>query len=184
MTILNNIADFLYNYWFIILLFYTIENIICSWFVFRKANKAGWITFIPIYRELIYFDISGLGKGYVIYYILAYLCRYIPVYGPIISTIFLFILTSIFWGDIATNFNRSLYFGSGLFLLNIVFLPILAFSPRSIYGLNSTSVVGIGNNVTLKKEAINSDGKKICPNCGYINSSSSIKCGRCGIFFK
>jgi predicted PurR-regulated permease PerM len=48
----------------------------------------------------------------------------IPIVGPIIAMVFMFIISI----GVAKAFEKGIVFGFGLFLLPLIFYPILAFS--------------------------------------------------------
>jgi hypothetical protein len=82
------------------------------WKVFEKAGEPGWTIFVPFYNLYRFVKIAGKPG----YWALLYL---VPGVNIVIS-----LLTNL---GIAQKFGRSDGFGVGLFLLDFVFYPILAF---------------------------------------------------------
>jgi len=89
------------------------------WKVFAKAGHPGWAAIIPIYNIYILCKIAGRPGWWL-------LLLFIPLVNIIISAI-----VSI---DVAKAFGRGTGFGIGLWLLGIIFYPILAFGSAQYQG--------------------------------------------------
>jgi Family of unknown function (DUF5684) len=89
------------------------------WRVFTKAGQPGWAAIIPIYNAYVLCKIGGKPGWWVILLI-------IPVVNLVIS-----LLVSL---GVAQNFGKGAGFGIGLWLLSIIFYPILAFGDASYGG--------------------------------------------------
>ena len=91
------------------------------WKLFTKANEPGWASVVPFYDR---YTICKITWGNGFYFFLAW----IPLVGWVFSIITMF--------KLATAFGKDTSWGFGLWLLGVVFLPILAFS-------NDTQYVGV-----------------------------------------
>ena len=91
---------------------YLLVTAFMFWKVFTKAGHPGWASVVPIYNIYILTQIAGKEWWWVI------LC-FIPLVN-----IIAFILISL---GVAQNFGKGAGFAVGLFLLAIIFYPILGF---------------------------------------------------------
>ena len=98
----------------------TIFLIIVEWKVFTKAGKPGWAAIIPIYNQIVLFDIIG----YNWYYIFVFCLSWIPVIGSLLLLFFCVTMNI----KLAKAYGQSVGFGIGLLLLSPVFTAILAFN--------------------------------------------------------
>lgn len=89
------------------------------WKVFTKAGQPGWAAIIPIYNMYVLCKIGGRPGWWIIL-----------LFIPIVSII-VFAVVSV---DVAKSFGQSLAFGIGLWLLGIIFYPILAFGSAEYQG--------------------------------------------------
>lgn len=88
--------------------------ILSTWKVFIKNGKPGWAAIIPIYREIVIWQLSELPLKYLLLGLL------LPVIGP-----FYMMSTYMYF---AQKQNRSRWFGFGLYALPFIFMPILAYT--------------------------------------------------------
>ncbi len=105
---------------FVIWLAVIVFMIIVNWKMFTKAGKPGWASIIPIYNIIVLFEIIG----YKWYYIFLLFLGVIPVIGQIALILFV-ISYSI---KLAKSFGQGVGFGIGLWLVNPIFVAIIAFS--------------------------------------------------------
>ena len=96
----------------IILLAIIVFQIAAWWKMFEKAGKPGWAAIVPIYNIFVLIQIAGKPGWWII------LCLI-----PIVN-IFVWLLVSL---GVAQNFGKGALFGIGLFLLAVIFYPILGF---------------------------------------------------------
>lgn len=89
------------------------------WKVFTKAGHPGWAAIIPIYNLYILCKIAGRPGWWLI-------LLFIPIVNIVVS-----IIISI---DISKSFGHGVGFGIGLWLLGIIFYPILAFGSSKYQG--------------------------------------------------
>jgi len=85
---------------------------VALWRVFEKAGQPGWAAIIPIYNVYILCKIAGKPGWWV-------LLMFIPVVNIVIL-----LLVKL---DLARAFGKTPGFGIGLWLLPILFYPLLAF---------------------------------------------------------
>lgn len=91
--------------------------IVSMWKIFTKAGKQGWIAIIPIVNTVVLFKIADLNP----WLLLLYLIPIVNIFAIIITAIILEV-------NLAKNFGKSGGFAVGLIFLNVIFMPILAFS--------------------------------------------------------
>ncbi len=82
------------------------------WKVFTKAGQPGWACLVPIYNLYVLTQIAGKEWWW-------FLLMFIPLVNVIA-----YIMICL---GLATNFGKGAGFAAGLFLLGIVFYPILGF---------------------------------------------------------
>ena len=105
---------------FVTFLIASLISIISYWKIYKKANKPGWASIIPIYSNIVMLEICGLPVWMII------LAMFVsPVY---------LILVGI---NLAKKFNKSTGFAIGLILLPIIFYPILAFGKSQYEGVSN-----------------------------------------------
>lgn len=85
------------------------------WKVFQKAGQPGWASIVPVYNWVVLFQISGK-PGWWVALIL------VPFGGLIVL-----VLSLIANIELAKKFNKTSGFAVGMWLLPIVFFPILGF---------------------------------------------------------
>ena len=91
---------------------YLLISAFLFWKVFTKAGQPGWASMVPIYNLYVLTQVAGKEWWWVL------LC-FIPLVNLIA-----FIMISL---GVAKNFGKGAGFAVGLFLLAIVFYPILGF---------------------------------------------------------
>ncbi len=99
--------------------------IIANWKVFKKAGKPGWAAIIPVYNVIVLLEIIG----YKWYYIFLFCLGFIPIIGQIALVLFV-ISYSI---KLAKSFGQGVGFGIGLWLVNPIFIAIIAFNKNINY---------------------------------------------------
>jgi hypothetical protein len=82
------------------------------WRVFTKAGEAGWKSIIPIWNLIVLLRIAGRPVWWIILLL-------IPLVNLIVYLIVML--------DLAKNFGKGSGFGVGLWLLSVIFFPILGF---------------------------------------------------------
>jgi len=129
---------------FIILsLIIVIISIISLMKIFKKAGKPGIYAIIPIYNIIVMCQIIKMSLVQILLIL-------IPFIGPLIFTCFYNV-------KLAKAFGKSTGFAVGLIFLNVIFMPILAFSDvKYKYGnKNNDKVSDISNNEYIVANKIN-----------------------------
>lgn len=93
-----------------------IFTIVCMWKVFEKAGKHGWAALIPIYNLWVLLEIGGFSGALSLLILI-----------PVLGWLAIAILVIISYFKIAKFFGKETLFGIGLWLLNPIFMAILAF---------------------------------------------------------
>ncbi|MCX7834098.1 MAG: DUF5684 domain-containing protein [Ignavibacteria bacterium] len=97
--------------------------IVPMWKIFVKAGKPGWAAIIPIYNTIVILEIVGRPIWWIILFL-------IPCVNLVISVIVCI--------DLAKSFGKDPAFGVGLFLLPVIFYPILGFGSAQYTGPSVT----------------------------------------------
>lgn len=97
--------------------------IVSKWIIFKKANKPGWASIIPIYNMVVEYQIANVNPLLIILLI-------IPVVN-FVASIVLSIIVNI---NLAKAFGKSGAFAAGLIFLPVIFFPILAFGNAEYQG--------------------------------------------------
>jgi hypothetical protein len=106
----------------VIVIFYiaVIALMIASmWKVFAKAGRPGWACLIPIYNIVVMLQIVDRPVWWVLLY-------FIPIVNWIVALVVAL--------ELAKYFGKGSGFGIGLWLVGIVFYPILAFGDAAYLG--------------------------------------------------
>jgi len=101
-----------------------IISVISMWKIFKKAGKPGWAAIVPIYNTVVLFQIVGLSPWLLLLALI-----------PIVGSIAIAIVTILAYVKLAKAFGKSGGFAAGLIFLNIIFMPILAFSDAEYEGV-------------------------------------------------
>ncbi|MBC8869987.1 MAG: signal peptidase I [Planctomycetes bacterium] len=89
------------------------------WKVFSKAGKPGWAAIVPIYNCIVLLEICGRPIWWIILLLI-----------PCVNIVILLLINI----DLAKSFGKDVGFGIGLWLLGIIFLPILGFGKSQYVG--------------------------------------------------
>ena len=112
-------GNFLAGYWLWISLV-SILILVCYWKLYEKAHEPGWAAIVPFYSSYVMFKVA-FGNGWMFLLLLV----------PIANIVFLIMLPF----KLAKAFGKSSGFGVGLWLLPIVFYPLLAFGKDEYIGV-------------------------------------------------
>lgn len=93
-----------------------IYGTILRWKIYAKAGKHGWAAIIPVYRQVVMYQVCGLSPWLMLLWL-------IPIFGWIV----MFIIAIMKRFCLANEFGRGSLFGFGLLLLSPIFQSILAF---------------------------------------------------------
>ncbi|MCG1003534.1 MULTISPECIES: DUF5684 domain-containing protein [Halobacterium] len=90
-----------------------------TWMTFSKAGEPGWAAIIPIYNLYVMLKIGGNEWWWLLLFLV-----------PIVN---IFVAVKMFV-DIARSFGFGVLFGIGLWLLPVVFFPVLGFGDYEYHG--------------------------------------------------
>ena len=105
---------------YLISLAFAVLAIVAMWKIFTKAGEPGWGAIVPFYNLYLLYKITW-GSGWM------FLTMLIPVANAVIAIITYFKLAKVF--------GKGAGFGVGLWLLNPIFMLILAFGDSSYQGV-------------------------------------------------
>lgn len=96
-----------------------IYGTVTRWIIYIKAKKHGWAAIIPLYRQIVMYQVCGLSPWLMLLWL-------IPIFGwfamLVIAIMKRFCL--------AKEFGRGALFGFGLLILPAIFESIIAFNPN------------------------------------------------------
>lgn len=104
---------------FIIVLILFIYSTILRWKIYVKAKKPGWAAVIPLYRQIVMYQVCGLSPWLMLFWLI-----------PIVGWIVMFIVAIMKRFCLANEFGKEGLFGFGLLLLPLIFQSILAFDTK------------------------------------------------------
>lgn len=113
------------------------------WKVFEKAGREPWKGLIPIYQYYVMVQIIGRPTWWFWVLLAGFIGSFIPILN-FIAWIAPFVLILMISLDMAKCFGKSSGFGIGLWLLSIIFYPILGFGDAQYIGPVATVPVGGG----------------------------------------
>ena len=120
--------------WMLICLVIAVVMIVSMWKVFTKAGKPGWAAIVPFYNFYVLLQVAGQPWWWLILVLIPFV-NYVTglIAGVLISL------------GLAKRFGKGTGFAVGLFLLPVIFCPILAFG--------SATYVGDGSQVQAPAQA-------------------------------
>ncbi len=95
---------------------FSVLMIIAGWRILTKAGQPGWAILIPIYQIIVFCKAAGKPAWWFVLLL-------IPGVNIVISLLLCL--------GLASKFGKGAGFGVGLFLLPLVFVPILGFGPAA-----------------------------------------------------
>lgn len=110
-------ANFYVRIVLFILILIAIYSIFITGLIFSKADKNGFATIIPIYRDIVHLQVCGLSPWLLLL-----------IFIPILGWIMLIAVAIIGRFELSKRFGHGFFFGLGLLLLPIIFRSIIAFS--------------------------------------------------------
>ncbi len=105
-----------------IFIMWIIYTTIIRWIIYIKAGRHGWEAIIPIYRQIVMYQICDLNPALMLLW-------FIPILGWIVM-LYIAIVKRF---ALANAFGRGVLFGFGLLVLPPVFQGILALNPYIEY---------------------------------------------------
>lgn len=103
------------------------------WKVFEKAGKPGWAGIVPVYQFYVLVEIIGRPIWWFWVIVGCYIAMFIPILN-FIAWIPVFVMMLLIALDVARCFGKGNGFGIGLWLLGIIFYPILGFGEARYLG--------------------------------------------------
>jgi Family of unknown function (DUF5684) len=120
--------------WFIVMIaFWVGFSWLMFWKVFEKAGKEPWKALIPVYQFYVIIQIVGRPIWWFWIVVGCYVGMVIPILN-FIAWIPLFVMFLLIALDMAKCFGKDNGFGIGLWLLSIIFYPILGFGEARYLG--------------------------------------------------
>ena len=132
---------------------FVLFQIAVYWIVYEKAGEPGWACLIPVYNYYVLLRIAGRSGWWLLVFMLAFILAGINKISPVpvdaggglssviqqgilaaslLLSFFSYIFFIVINLDIAKRFNKGIFFGLGMWLLPLIFYPILAFG-RAVY---------------------------------------------------
>jgi hypothetical protein len=111
---------------FVFILIAVLIMVIGFWKVFTKAGQPGWATIIPIFNIIVLLGIVERPTWWIVLLL-------IPFVNIVIELMICL--------DLARVFGKSTGFGVGLFLLPIIFVPILGFGEAEYASYDVVNVI-------------------------------------------
>lgn len=103
----------------LIMLVVSIISIISMWKLFTKAGKPGWAAIVPIYNQIVMLEIAGRPVWWFL------LIMFVPFFGLWVSIVSVI--------DFVRSYQRSGLWVLGMIFLPIIALPMLAFQGKTKY---------------------------------------------------
>ncbi len=98
--------------------------IISDWFIFKKANKPGWASIVPIYNIVVKYQIANINPLFILLFLI-----------PFVNGVAAIVLNIMLGINLAKAFGKSGGFAVGLIFLPMIFYPILAFGKAEYQGV-------------------------------------------------
>lgn len=99
-----------------------IYKTILRWIIYKKAGKHGWAAIVPLYRQIVMYQICGLPPWLMLLWL-------IPIFGWIAMLVIVIMKRFC----LANSFEKGALFGFGLLFLEPIFQSVLAFSSKIEY---------------------------------------------------
>jgi len=87
--------------------------------VFRKAGQPTWAAFVPLYNAYVLLQIVGRPGWWIIGFLI-----------PVVNLVVWFLISV----DLAKSFGKDTTYAIGIFLLSIVFVPLLGYGSAQYIG--------------------------------------------------
>ena len=103
------------------------------WKMYVKAGRPGWAAIVPIYNWWVWVDIIARPKWWFWVVVASAVLSWLPVLGWLLSlaALVVYLLGCI---DMAKAFGKTGGYGIGLWLLPVVFAPLLGFGDAEFVG--------------------------------------------------
>ena len=131
-------------------------TVVPMWRIFRRAGRPGWAAIVPIFSQYTLCEVVGRPVWWLIWLLIPYLN---------------IVFWLIFAIDLARAFGRSTGFGVGMWLLPIIFVPILGYGSAPYLGPRAAGA-GLDDRVRTSYAT--------CPTCGRLPLPGERFCAQCG----
>lgn len=105
-----------------ILIILWIYGTILRWRIYTKAGKQGWAAIVPVYRQIVMYQVCGLSPWLMLLW-----------FVPILGWLAMFVIAIMKRFCLAREFNKGALFGFGLLIFEPIFQTIIAFHPSIQY---------------------------------------------------
>ena len=122
-----------------IILVFIIFQFMALFKLFKKANKSGIASIVPIYNVIVYLQIVSLSAWQVLLF-------FVPVIG-----VYLYVTLQL---KMSLAFNRGTKFGLGLIFFPYIFIPILAYSKAEYFGINVEANTIVVTDIRREKDLL------------------------------
>ena len=121
------LANQIFRVAMIIIIILFLYGTILRWIIYRKAGKHGWAAIVPLYRQIVMYQICGLSPWLMLLW-------FVPVFGWIA----MFIIAIMKRFCLTNSFGKGALFGFGLLILQPIFQSVLAFNSKIEYKDNES----------------------------------------------
>ena len=159
---------------------------------FKKADKPGYIAFIPIYNQIVLCDIAGVSRIWVVGLIFG---GVIPVLGIAVVLYSKYLISF----SVAKSFGKDNLFGFALFFLATVFYYIIGLDSSKYLGPRPVADHLFNTNKLVNENCVYNDVNQVnqsdylqsnnnysvnqgpfCVNCGVKLNEGVLYCHNCG----
>ncbi len=133
-------------------------TVVPLWRLYQRAGRPGWAAIVPIFSQYTLCEVVGRPVWWLIW-----------LFIPYVNVVFWLIFAI----DLARSFGKSTGFGVGLWLLPIVFLPILGYGSAPYLGPRAAAP-------PAGPAAPGSTRSPDCPRCGRPSRAGERYCATCG----
>ena len=163
----------------IMIVFYILSSI-GLWKMFQKANKPGWIGFIPIYNTYVLCQITGVNPWWMLIVFLLYFFSFLPFVGIVafLANLYFVIILAV---STARSYGKDTGYAFGLFFLFPIFFMILGCGESKYLGPKPMDdfVFSQFSSSNMSSSDVNT-GIRYCSNCGASLDSNMKYCPKCG----
>lgn len=118
----------------IISLIVAIFMVIVYWKLFKKAGQPGWAAIVPFYNSVVLSKVAGVNIWFYLGIVIASVVGGFIPEVTILATIANFVWMIVIAFKLPSKFGKGAGFGVGLWLLPVIFYPILAFGKSEYQG--------------------------------------------------
>ena len=119
-------------YMIVVIAIYVVA-VIGLWKMYIKAGKPGWAAIVPVYNWWVWVEIIGRPRWWFWAFLAYILLSWVPIVNIVLG-IGMFVLFLMGCLDMAKCFGKSTGYGIGLWLVSVVFMPILGFGDAQYVG--------------------------------------------------